>query len=131
MTGVDRNVKVSDSKKLPYNIEKVKEQIDRYFSGEELAFDLALDVGDYSRFARRVWEAAGRIPYGEVRTYGEVARECGAPGAARAVGQALGANPVPVIVPCHRVVLSGGGLGGFSRGIEWKHRLVELERGRV
>jgi O-6-methylguanine DNA methyltransferase len=78
-------------------------------------------------FQRAVWAAARAIPAGEVRTYAEIARIVGRPGAARAVGQALGANPVPLLVPCHRVVASDGGLGGFTGGLGLKERLLALE----
>lgn len=78
-------------------------------------------------FARRVWAAARRIPRGETRTYGEIARAVGAPGAARAVGRAMGANPVPILIPCHRVVAATG-LGGFASGPAWKRRLLALDR---
>lgn len=77
-------------------------------------------------FSRRVWEELSRIPYGESITYKELAAGLGRPGAARAVGQALAKNPVPIIVPCHRVVATHG-LGGFGPGLTWKKRLLELE----
>lgn len=126
---IGNNAAIKEIGHLPDEIKKAKELIDLYFAGEQVEFDLPLDLEEYSGFARGVWEAAREIPYGEVRTYDEVARACGAPGAARAVGRTLGANPIPVIVPCHRVVKSGGGMGGFSRGIEWKKKLLDLERG--
>lgn len=79
-------------------------------------------------FQRAVWEALLRIPVGETRTYGQLAAAIGRPKAARAVGQACGANPIPVLIPCHRVVAGSGGLGGFSGGLEWKRRLLAVER---
>jgi O-6-methylguanine DNA methyltransferase len=85
-----------------------------------------LDLGG-TPFQRAVWSAARAIPFGETRTYAQVAAAVGRPGAARAVGQALGANPVPLLVPCHRVVATGGGLGGFTGGLEMKARLLALE----
>lgn len=94
-----------------------------------LKADLAgvpLDVGG-TPFQRAVWGAARAIPHGRTRTYGEIAAAVGRPGAARAVGQALGANPVPLLVPCHRVVAAGGGLGGFTGGLDLKARLLALE----
>jgi len=78
-------------------------------------------------FQRRVWTALRAIPLGETREYADLARDLGCPGAARAVGQACGANPIPVLVPCHRVLAAGGTLGGFSAGVEWKRRLLALE----
>ncbi|MDH4228461.1 MAG: methylated-DNA--[protein]-cysteine S-methyltransferase [Nitrospirota bacterium] len=79
-------------------------------------------------FQMAVWDAARRIPSGVTRTYGDIAHALGKPGAARAVGQALGGNPVPLLIPCHRVVASGGKPGGFTGGIEYKLQLLELER---
>lgn len=78
-------------------------------------------------FQRRVWRELQRIPYGEVRSYGDVARSLGQPGASRAVGTACGRNPIPLFIPCHRVIGSGGALGGFSCGLDVKRRLLRLE----
>jgi methylated-DNA-[protein]-cysteine S-methyltransferase len=80
-----------------------------------------------TEFQQRVWEALCSIPVGATATYGSIARELGSPGAARAVGAACGANPIPVIVPCHRVLAGGGRLGGFSGGLPWKRRLLAIE----
>ena len=96
------------------------------------------DLGDIkvdpegSAFERNVWQAARRIPCGEVRSYGDIAREIGAPGAAQAVGLALGRNPVPIIVPCHRVLAADGRSGGFSApgGVATKFRILEIEGAR-
>jgi methylated-DNA-[protein]-cysteine S-methyltransferase len=94
---------------------------------------LPLDLDDVSAFERRVYDIALTIPPGETLTYGEVARRLGEPGAARAVGVALGRNPVPIIVPCHRVLAAGGRTGGFSAegGVETKLRLLTIERART
>lgn len=91
--------------------------------------DIALDLGAGSDFERSVWEAARRIPCGEVRSYGDIAREIGAPQGAQAVGVALGRNPAPIIVPCHRVLAADGRSGGFSApgGVETKFRILEIE----
>lgn len=86
-----------------------------------------LDLAVGSRFQRAVWKALLAIPPGQTRSYAQVAALVGRPKAARAVGQACGANPIPVLIPCHRVVSSDGGLGGFSAGIEWKKRLLAVE----
>ena len=86
-----------------------------------------LDWTEATEFQRRVWKALQSIPMGETREYADLARDLGCPGAARAVGQACGANPIPVLVPCHRVLAAGGTLGGFTAGIEWKRRLLALE----
>ncbi|MGZ8287330.1 MAG: methylated-DNA--[protein]-cysteine S-methyltransferase [Allosphingosinicella sp.] len=96
------------------------------------------DLGDIkvdpegSAFERNVWQAARRIPCGEVRSYGDIAREIGAPGAAQAVGLALGRNPVPIVVPCHRVLAADGRTGGFSApgGVATKFRILEIEGAR-
>jgi O-6-methylguanine DNA methyltransferase len=86
-----------------------------------------LDLSAGTDFQRRVWQALGRIPPGQTRTYGQIALEIGAPRAVRAVGAACGANPIPLLVPCHRVVPKAGGLGGFSGGWEWKRLLLARE----
>lgn len=91
-----------------------------------------LDLAGASELERQVWDAACRIPCGEVRTYGEIARDIGSPGAAQAVGAALGRNPVPILIPCHRVLASDGRGGGFSApgGTATKFRILEIERAR-
>jgi O-6-methylguanine DNA methyltransferase len=86
-----------------------------------------LDWSGSTDFQRRVWQALLRIPCGKTRTYADVANEIGSPAATRAVGSACGANPIPVLVPCHRVLASGGALGGFSGGLDWKRRLLKVE----
>jgi len=100
----------------------------RYFNGEpvDFALDVNLEVG--TAFQKNTWQVAARIPYGEIRSYGWIAEEIGKPKAARAVGRAMGANLLPIIVPCHRVLRSNGGLGGYSGGLQWKERLLALER---
>jgi methylated-DNA-[protein]-cysteine S-methyltransferase len=106
--------------------ERVRQQLEAYFAGDLQQFDLTLDPAG-TPFQRRVWEALRRIPYGQTRTYAEIAREIGSPTAFRAVGAANGANPIPVIIPCHRVIGSDGSLTGFGGGIETKKRLLALE----
>jgi len=102
-----------------------------YLSSRTSLDAVALDVEAGTAFQRRVWEASRRIPIGSVWSYGELARRIGAPGASRAVGNALGANPVPIVIPCHRVIQSDQGLGGFSSGLRWKRFLLEHERGQL
>ncbi|MFE0698643.1 methylated-DNA--[protein]-cysteine S-methyltransferase [Streptomyces sp. NPDC058872] len=103
-------------------------QLDRYFAGGLRAFDLPLDWSLTTGFNRQVLrELARTVPYGTVVGYGELAGRVGQPGAAQAVGAAMGANPLPLVVPCHRVVESGGGLGGFGGGLETKRQLLALE----
>lgn len=100
-----------------------------YFRGERVkfSFPIDLDLEGCTGFQRDVWEATSKIPYGQLRSYGRIAAEIGRPCAARAVGQALGANRLPIIIPCHRVVRSDGSLGGFSGGLHWKEELIKLE----
>jgi len=86
-----------------------------------------LDLVGGTPFQRRVWAVLRQIPAGRTESYGQVAAALGSPGAARAVGSACGANPVPLLIPCHRVLASGGGLGGFSGGLHWKRRLLACE----
>jgi O-6-methylguanine DNA methyltransferase len=86
-----------------------------------------LDLSAGTSFQQAVWQALQGIPAGQTLSYGEVARQVGKPGAARAVGAACGANPIPVLVPCHRVLASGGALGGFTAGLDWKRRLLARE----
>lgn len=103
-------------------------QVDAYFAGERRDFELPLDWSLISGFNRQVLrELASGVPYGAVVGYGDLARRVGQPGAAQAVGTAMGANPLPVVVPCHRVVESDGGIGGFGGGLEAKRRLLALE----
>jgi methylated-DNA-[protein]-cysteine S-methyltransferase len=102
----------------------------RYAAGEAVDFSqVPLDLDHLTRFARRVVAACRRIPRGQVRTYGELAAACGAAGAARAVGSVMAKNRFPLIVPCHRVIGAGGGLGGYSApdGLRMKRRLLALE----
>jgi AraC family transcriptional regulator of adaptative response/methylated-DNA-[protein]-cysteine methyltransferase len=102
----------------------------RRIAGAAPAEELPLDVRG-TAFQRRVWQELQRIPRGETRSYGAVAAAVGAPGAARAVGQACGSNPTAVVVPCHRVVPSGGGLGGFAWGLDAKRTLLDHEHDAV
>ena len=102
-------------------------QILEYLAGKRREFALPLDLRG-TPFQLQVWQQLLEIPYGETRSYGEIARAIGRPGAMRAVGGANGANPVALVVPCHRVVQSGGRLGGYRGGVELKARLLALER---
>ena len=102
-------------------------QLAEYFARSRRAFDLPLDLSQGTPFRQKVWAAAVGIPYGHVRSYGDIARAIGAPRGARAVGNALGANPVPIVVPCHRVLRANGSLGGFAAGLEVKKALLALE----
>ena len=105
----------------------VRRQLGEYLAGTRRRFELPVDLRTVSPFQRRVLAAARRIPRGRVVSYGELARRIGSPGAARAVGQALGRNPVPIVIPCHRVVAGGGRLGGYVGGAAIKRTLLRLE----
>lgn len=107
--------------------ERSLRELAEYFAGTRRKFSIRLSPHG-TMFQRQVWAALCRIPYGEVRTYGEVARMIGKPGAMRAVGGACHANMIPVVIPCHRVVAANGP-GGFGSGLETKHRLLSLETG--
>jgi methylated-DNA-[protein]-cysteine S-methyltransferase len=102
-------------------------QLDEWFAGRRRAFDLPLELHG-TEWQRRVWDVLLEIPFGETVTYGEVARRAGRPGAARAVGHAVGRNRVAIIVPCHRVVAAGGAIGGYTGGLENKRWLLAHER---
>jgi methylated-DNA-[protein]-cysteine S-methyltransferase len=106
------------------------EKLRRYARGDATALDGALDLAQGTPFQQAVWRALLEIPCGETRTYKQIAERIGRPRAARAVGQAVGANPLPIVVPCHRVV-AGDGLGGFGGGLAMKKRLLELERALI
>jgi O-6-methylguanine DNA methyltransferase len=105
-------------------------QMREYLCGSRKRFDLPLDLRG-TPFQLSVWHAVSRIPYGAVRTYGELARDIGRASATRAVGQAVGANPTALIVPCHRVVGTSGNLVGYAGGLPLKERLLALERGSL
>ncbi|MFC7276753.1 methylated-DNA--[protein]-cysteine S-methyltransferase [Paractinoplanes rhizophilus] len=104
-------------------------QLVSYFAGELTDFTVPFELRGGSEFERAVWAEIAKIPYGEMVTYGSIATALGDPGAARAVGTACNHNPVPVIVPCHRVVGAGGKMVGFGGGLDRKRRLLELEAG--
>src|ERR1700739_150931 len=106
------------------------DQLDAYFAGELTDFDIELDMRG-TEFQRRVWKALLTIPYGETRSYGEIAEQVGAPGSARAVGLANGHNPIAIVVPCHRVIGASGSLTGYGGGLDRKRTLLELEKRRA
>ena len=110
--------------------DRFKELIKRlraYFNGHKVSFPDELDLSGATPFQREVWQITRLIPYGETRSYGWLAKKIGKPGASRAIGQALGKNPLPIIIPCHRVICSNGKLGGYSGGLEIKRSLLHLE----
>lgn len=107
-------------------IDRVRKQLDEYFAGSRTHFDLPLRPHG-TEFERRVWERLLQIPYGTTITYGDIALEFGMLNAARAVGRANGANPIPIVIPCHRVIGSNGKLTGFGGGLPLKEALLRLE----
>lgn len=111
----------------PARLDDVRRQLDEYFEGTRRDFELPVDLGLTAGFGRRVLEATAAIPFGAVRTYRDVAAEAGNDRATRAAGNALGANPVPIVVPCHRVMRTGGGLGGYTGGLHRKELLLRIE----
>lgn len=110
----------------PAPVAEAVRQLEEYFSGRRRRFDLPLRMAG-TPFQRAVWAFLLTIPYGRTYTYKEVAEALGRPGAARAVGSAVGSNPISIVVPCHRIVASGGKLGGYGGGLDVKRFLLDLE----
>lgn len=111
----------------PESLGAARRELEEYFAGRRQQFALALDLGGVTAFQRQVLDSAMEIPFGEVKSYGAIARHLHKPGASRAVGNALGRNPLPIVVPCHRVVASGGGIGGYTGGVDIKRTLMQIE----
>jgi len=105
---------------------QVAKELLEYFAGSRTEFSFPVEA-EGTDFNRKVWAQVARIPYGKTTTYGEIARAIDNPGASRAVGTANGRNPIPIVIPCHRVVAAGGRLGGFGGGLSLKRRLLDLE----
>jgi len=114
---------------MPARLEPLERELDEYFAGRRRDFAVPVDLRLAPGFARRVLAACAKLPYGETSSYGKVARAAGNERAARAAGNALGANPIPIVVPCHRVLHAGGGLGGYTGGLGRKEHLLALELG--
>ena len=117
----------SDWQEDPRGFREVVRQLRAYFAGELEEFDIPL-APEGTEFQRRVWDELSKIPYGETVSYGELARRIGNPKASRAVGLANGSNPIPIIIPCHRVIGSNGKLTGYGGGLPVKEKLLALER---
>jgi methylated-DNA-[protein]-cysteine S-methyltransferase len=111
----------------PGRLDEPRRELEQYFAGQRDHFELPLDWRLTSGFARRVLQATARIPYGAVSTYKQLASQAGSPRGHRAAGNALGSNPIPIIVPCHRVLHSDGGLGGYTGGLVRKRTLLQVE----
>jgi methylated-DNA-[protein]-cysteine S-methyltransferase len=113
--------------RVPRRTDKVRRELDEYFAGRRRGFDLGVDWSLVRGFAQGVLRATAGVPFGETTTYREMAEAAGSPRASRAAGNALGSNPIPIVVPCHRVLHSGGGLGGYAGGLDRKRTLLQLE----
>jgi methylated-DNA-[protein]-cysteine S-methyltransferase len=113
----------------PRRLDEPRRELADYFDGRRRTFDLPLDWRLMSDFTRRILTATAAIPYGSVSTYGAVAREAGSPRGSRAAGNALGSNPIPIVIPCHRVLHADGGIGGYTGGLQRKQALLAIESG--
>jgi methylated-DNA-[protein]-cysteine S-methyltransferase len=111
----------------PARLDPVRRELDEYFSGKRKEFDVPIDWSLTRGFTQRVLRATAKIPYGRVSTYREMATKAGNERAVRAAGNALGANPIPIVVPCHRILRTGGSLGGYGGGLPRKEFLLRLE----
>ena len=108
-------------------LEAARRQLLDYFAGKRNTFDVPLDLSQGTSFQRQVWRTLQRVPYGKLRSYQWIAARVGGPQYARAVGNAVGANPLPIVIPCHRIVAHDASLGGFSGGLSMKRKLLSLE----
>lgn len=125
VTGIKLNARARRAPRTAFE-RRVARELREYAAGRRRRFTFRVEAMG-TAFERQVWRELRRIPYGETATYGEIARRVGRPGAARAVGAANGRNPIPIVVPCHRVVAAGGKLGGYGGGLALKRRLLDLE----
>lgn len=114
----------------PARLDDTRRELDEYFAGRRQKFDLPIDWALTTPFGRRVLQATTAIPFGRTSTYAAIAAAAGSPRGARPTGNALGANPIPIVVPCHRVLASGGGLGGYTGGLSRKELLLGIEGAR-
>ncbi|HEY8192885.1 MAG TPA: methylated-DNA--[protein]-cysteine S-methyltransferase [Gaiellaceae bacterium] len=114
----------------PKEVDGVRRELEEYFEGRRRSFDLPLDLRGRTGFSREILDRLARVPYGEVTTYKSLAVEAGNPRAARAVGTIMNRNPIPIVLPCHRVVGSNGSLVGYGGGLDRKRQLLDLEAGR-
>jgi methylated-DNA-[protein]-cysteine S-methyltransferase len=118
---------VSQASCSPQHFKELIREMQAFYRGENPVFSSEIDLSGATAFEQAVWQATKSIPHGQTRSYSWVASRIGKPQAARAVGQALGRNPLPILVPCHRVLAKNGGLGGFGGGLEMKKYLLDLE----
>jgi methylated-DNA-[protein]-cysteine S-methyltransferase len=113
--------------RVPRRVDRIRRELDEYFRGSRREFDLELDLTPVAGFNRQALDELARVPYGQLTTYGALAAKIGRPNAARAVGGAMNRNPIPIVLPCHRVVGAGGSLVGYAGGLERKETLLRLE----
>lgn len=113
--------------RAPRYVDEARRELDEYFAGRRRAFDLGIDLRGTTPFTVRVLQELARVPFGETATYGELATRAGNPGAARAVGTIMNRNPVPIVLPCHRIIGANGSLVGYGGGLERKETLLRLE----
>jgi methylated-DNA-[protein]-cysteine S-methyltransferase len=111
----------------PRKLDEPRRELEEYFAGRRQSFEVPVDWRLTRGFARRVLQATSKIPFGATATYKQMATQAGSPRASRAAGNALGSNPIPIVVPCHRILHSGGGLGGYTGGLEKKRVLLGVE----
>jgi methylated-DNA-[protein]-cysteine S-methyltransferase len=116
--------------KAPREVDRVRRELEEYFEGKRREFDLPIDLRGREGFSRTILDRLARVPYGEVTTYKSLAVEAGNPRAARAVGTIMNRNPIPIVLPCHRVIGSNGSLVGYGGGLDRKRLLLDLEAGR-
>jgi len=124
---IEKHTEDYELEEVPDSFEKIKKDVINYFSGKKIEFESAIDLSKYTPFQSAVFTAARSIPYGNTRSYRWIAKKIGNPKGVRAVGQALKINKIPLVIPCHRIIEDSGKLGGFSLGIKWKARLLQLE----
>jgi len=117
----------STNSQPPAFVRQLARQLEQYARGRNVALAAPLDLAGGTDFQRKIWSVLQQIPRGQTRSYRWVAEQAGHPRAVRAAGSACGANPVPILIPCHRVLASDGGLGGFTAGLAWKRKLLQIE----
>lgn len=124
----DENI---DLKKDEKKFSSLKKTLKPYFAGKKVKFKGSLDLTGGTAFQKRVWKAMLKIPYGQTKSYGWLARQVGGKNKARAVGAACGANPIPIVIPCHRVIREDSGLGGYGGGLSIKRKLLKIEGAKI
>jgi len=125
--GIKSNKGLFKEKYFDKNLHSLIIQLKNYFQGKKVDFSTKYDISHLSTFTQKVLNVTKKIPYGKTLTYSQIAKRIGYPKASRAVGQAVGFNPLPIIIPCHRVLRKDGSLGGFAYGLKWKKTLLKIE----